>query len=68
MRFGAGSGPVFLSDVVCQGDEKSLLDCYYSTFYVDDENICGHNNDVGIMCEGKQEIYTVYTLLSTLLK
>jgi len=43
--FGQGSGEIVMKEVRCQGDERSIFDC---------ENIyqnCGHNEDVGVICE-----------------
>ena len=48
--FGSGSGPVLLSDVICDGTEDSLLDCAH---HVCSLTHCSRTNDVGIICESK---------------
>ncbi|XP_071504514.1 scavenger receptor cysteine-rich domain-containing protein DMBT1-like [Diadema antillarum] len=45
--FGRGSGPIFLDDVSCSGDEESLVDCPQND--VGDHN-CGHHEDAGVVC------------------
>lgn len=58
--FGAGSGPIVLSNLNCRGSETSLLECSNSSPYS-----CSHSQDVGIQCEHRVysgEIYGVYYL------
>ena len=40
-----GSGPIFLSDVDCAGDETSLFSCTH-----DSGTGCEHADDVGVEC------------------
>ena len=47
-KFGAGSGSIFLSSVVCYGAEDSILDCFHDIA----SKQCKHSQDVGIICEG----------------
>ncbi|KAK3599041.1 hypothetical protein CHS0354_012526 [Potamilus streckersoni] len=43
--FGAGSGPILLDDVNCQGTESSISRCLYSSTHN-----CQHTEDVGVRC------------------
>ena len=49
--FGAGSGPIFLSNVGCFGTEERLLDCISSgvAFITN----CNHTQDAGVVCTGE---------------
>nr|CAI5829393.1 unnamed protein product [Callosobruchus analis] len=46
--FGAGSGPIWLDQVSCSGEELDLKDC---TTWDWGEHNCDHNEDVGIICD-----------------
>ena len=59
--FGEGSGPVFLGDVQCVGNELGLLECTHNGI---GDHSCGqeantgqiqsaHQFDVAILCSGK---------------
>ena len=45
MRFGGGSGPTYLSEVQCNGNEASLYNCI--TF---SDHKCDHFEDAGVRC------------------
>ena len=45
--FGAGSGLIFLDDVICLGNESSLLDCAYGRR---GSHSCDHSEDAGVRC------------------
>ncbi|CAI8002255.1 Deleted in malignant brain tumors 1 protein, partial [Geodia barretti] len=45
--FGAGSGHIWLDNVVCAGTEMFIQDCAHNDF---GENNCQHSADVGVRC------------------
>ncbi|NXG44500.1 C163A protein, partial [Psilopogon haemacephalus] len=46
-RFGPGSGPIWMSHVVCNGSESALSDC---THQRQTQHYCDHAEDVGVIC------------------
>uniref|UniRef100_A0A3B5BFB1 SRCR domain-containing protein n=1 Tax=Stegastes partitus TaxID=144197 RepID=A0A3B5BFB1_9TELE len=48
--FGQGSGPIWLDNVQCSGNELSITDCVHGEFGFHD---CGHGEDAGVICDGK---------------
>ena len=44
-HFGRGSGPIWMDEVQCTGDEDRLIDCTY-----DSTPNCLHNEDAGAVC------------------
>uniref|UniRef100_A0A4W3HF15 Soluble scavenger receptor cysteine-rich domain-containing protein SSC5D n=1 Tax=Callorhinchus milii TaxID=7868 RepID=A0A4W3HF15_CALMI len=48
--FGQGTGPVWLSDVRCEGSEAALDQCPAKPY---GNNNCSHSQDAGVTCSGK---------------
>lgn len=49
-HFGRGSGPIWLDNVECIGQESTLTHCPHNSF---GDNNCGHGEDAGVICLGK---------------
>ena len=64
-RFGAGSGRIWLDDVRCQGNEKSIANCQHRGWGVHN---CDHSEDASVICSsgrnGYDSTYFVYTILT----
>ena len=45
--YGMGTGPIFLDDVDCSGDEERLIDCEHNGISVHN---CRHYQDAGVYC------------------
>ena len=48
--FSAGSGPIFLDNVVCAGTEDNLLSCSHNQIF---QHNCDHSEDVAVICDGE---------------
>ncbi|CAL8366138.1 unnamed protein product [Boreogadus saida] len=47
-HFGPGTGPIWLDDVNCGGNETSIIDCEHQGF---GSQNCNHAQDAGIICD-----------------
>ena len=54
---GVSSGPIFLDQLHCTGDENSLSEC--DMYTEPGMHMCGHQHDVGVICQRKL-IYNDY--------
>ena len=53
-EFGEGSGPIWIDEAGCTGEEQSLLECPIEPLGV---NNCGHEEDAGVRCpRGKYDV------------
>ena len=43
--YGEGAGPIWMDDVACMGNERTLQSCMHST-----SHDCGHGKDAGVEC------------------
>lgn len=51
--FGVGKGPILLSNLDCQGNETSIVDCVRGGIGIYDK-LCDHTKDAGVQCSGRK--------------
>ena len=48
-RFGQGTGPIHLDNLICNSSESRLINCPHSGIGVHN---CAHSEDAGLRCQG----------------
>ena len=63
--FGQGTGPIWLDDLLCSGNERRLVDCPVLTGGIGMIDFCnGHADDAGVVCrECKHSLMTLLFVL-----
>jgi len=51
-QYGQGNGPIWLDNVMCNGNEASLVECTYPGVGIIED--CTHDKDVSVRCSGFQ--------------
>ena len=59
-QYGAGSGPIYLTDVLCTSSQTSLLQCNSEAIL---SGSCTHSEDAGVKCEGRRQSLDSINLL-----
>ena len=61
--FEKGTGPIWLDDVGCFGNEKSIFQCGHQGWGVEN---CWHSEDAGVVCRPKGKVTIQVRLLPSL--
>ncbi|XP_027138437.1 deleted in malignant brain tumors 1 protein-like [Larimichthys crocea] len=59
--FGEGTGPIWLDEVMCAGSESKLTECSHQEI---GSHNCDHQEDAGVVCEGKYKCIQLKTIQS----
>ena len=62
-QYGPGVGPIWLDNVMCDGNELSLARCGHSGVNITRD--CTHTKDVGVRCSGLEGSYVADTTMHT---
>ncbi|XP_059364257.1 T-cell differentiation antigen CD6-like isoform X5 [Carassius carassius] len=57
--FGPGTGPIYISQMKCNGSESSLWEC--DSIKTTASNYCGHKEDAGVVCSESMEKPVTHT-------
>ena len=53
-QYGPGAGPIWLDNVMCDGNEPSLATCSHRGVNFTNSTSCTHAKDVGVNCSGSE--------------
>ena len=56
-KYGNGSSPILLDNVLCTGEESNLLECMHSGLRI---NNCGQDDIAGVSCDGMYQSSFLY--------